>query len=383
MMNKTTYTSIAFALALAASCVSNQSVTDIVEIAQSEETLDISSLTDSMRVVKLSSSVPEAIVNRIDRVLSMNGRIYIVDRSSNKLLCFDNNGNFISSTKSIIGHGSMEYVRLMDASVDPNNSMVYVCCDAPYKIIKLDADLNAIDAFSFDDMFDEISIAGDCLYAMHESDDSFELRQYNIKDLNGKYKKVLKNDDIIHGVRSIGKSMSSDGRCCRVALPFSNHVCSIRNGNIESETVIDFGSFWFDYERSKGLGTNKFLGVNRDKDWIIMNTVVSDSLILFNTNQAGIANVHANGQASTTCDVINSGFPFSSSLIYPLGGVYGAAVMVAENAHIARYKRICKEKGIDLSDDSSTLNKWVRDYAPTDNPILVIEYLKGRKGSRR
>lgn len=121
-MNKTTYTSIAFALALAASCVAYQSVTDIVEIVQSEETLDISSLTDSMRVVKLSSSVPEAIVNRIDRVLSMNGRIYIVDRSSNKLFCFDNNVNFISSTKSIIRHGSMEYVRLMDASVDQSHT---------------------------------------------------------------------------------------------------------------------------------------------------------------------------------------------------------------------------------------------------------------------
>ena len=50
---------------------------------------------------------------------------------------------------------------------------------------------------------------------------------------------------------------------------------------------------------------------------------------------------------------------------------------VAENAHIARYKMICKKKGIDLSDDSNGLNKWVREYAPTDNPILVIEYLRG------
>lgn len=383
MTTKFTSTCIAFCLALASSCISNQSLTDNITVTQTKDRLDISSLTDSIRIIKPSSSNPESIINRADRVLSMNDRIYIIDRASNKLFCFDYNGNFISSTEPIIGHGRMEYIRIMDAAVDPSNSMVYICCDAPYKIIKLDADLNALESFSFDDMFDEIAITGDCLYAIYEGDDSFELRQYNTRDLNGKYNTILKNAEIIHGVFSIGKSMNSDGRSCHVALPFSNKIYKIREGIIEKETTIDFGTFWFDYERSKNLGIDKFLDMNTDKAWIIMNTVVSDSLTLFNTNKAGVTSIHANGQASTTIDVINSGFPFSSSLIYPLGGVYGTAVTVAENVHITRYKKICKEKGIDLSDDSDKTNKWIRDYTSTDNPILVIEYLKGRSESKK
>lgn len=383
MTTKFTSTGIAFCLALASSCISNQSLTDNITVTQTKDRLDISSLTDSIRIIKPSSSNPESIINRADRVLSMNDRIYIIDRASNKLFCFDYNGNFISSTEPIIGHGRMEYIRIMDAAVDPSNSMVYICCDAPYKIIKLDADLNALESFSFDDMFDEIAIAGDCLYAIYEGDDSFELRQYNTKDLNGKYNTILKNNEIIHGVRSIGKSMSSDGRFCNVALPFSNKIYKVREDIIESETVIDFGSLWFDYEKSRSFGTNRFLDMNTDKAWIIMNTVVSDSLTLFTTNQTGIASIHANGQASTTFNVINSDFPFSSSLVYPLGGVYGTAVTVAENVHITRYKKICKEKGIDLSDDSNKTNKWIRDYTSTDNPILVIEYLKGRSESNK
>lgn len=383
MTTKFTSTGIAFCLALASSCISNQSLTDNITVTQTKDRLDISSLTDSIRIIKPSSSNPESIINRADRVLSMNDRIYIIDRASNKLFCFDYNGNFISSTEPIIGHGRMEYIRIMDAAVDPSNSMVYICCDAPYKIIKLDADLNALESFSFDDMFDEIAIAGDCLYAIYEGDDSFELRQYNTRDLNGKYNTILKNNEIIHGVRSIGKSMSSDGRFCNVALPFSNKIYKVRENIIESETVIDFGSLWFDYEKSRSFGTNRFLDMNTDKAWIIMNTVVSDSLTLFTTNQTGIASIHANGQASTTFNVINSDFPFSSSLVYPLGGVYGTAVTVAENVHITRYKKICKEKGIDLSDDSDKTNKWIRDYTSTDNPILVIEYLKGRSESNK
>lgn len=383
MTTKFTSTGIAFCLALVSSCISNQSLTDNITVTQTKDRLDISSLTDSIRIIKPSSSNPESIINRADRVLSMNDRIYIIDRASNKLFCFDYNGNFISSTEPIIGHGRMEYIRIMDAAVDPSNSMVYICCDAPYKIIKLDADLNALESFSFDDMFDEIAITGDCLYAIYEGDDSFELRQYNTRDLNGKYYTILKNAEIIHGVFSIGKSMNSDGRFCHVALPFSNKIYKIREGIIEKETTIDFGTFWFDYERSKNLGIDKFLDMNTDKAWIIMNTVVSDSLTLFNTNKAGVTSIHANGQASTTIDVINSGFPFSSSLIYPLGGVYGTAVTVAENVHITRYKKICKEKGIDLSDDSNKTNKWIRDYTSTDNPILVIEYLKGRNESKK
>ena len=383
MTTKFTSTGIAFCLALASSCISNQSLTDNITVTQTKDRLDISSLTDSIRIIKPSSSNPESIINRADRVLSMNDRIYIIDRASNKLFCFDYNGNFISSTEPIIGHGRMEYIRIMDAAVDPSNSMVYICCDAPYKIIKLDADLNALESFSFDDMFDEIAIAGDCLYAIYEGDDSFELRQYNTRDLNGKSNTILKNNEIIHGVRSIGKSMSSDGRFCNVALPFSNKIYKVRENIIESETVIDFGSLWFDYEKSRSFGTNRFLDMNTDKAWIIMNTVVSDSLTLFTTNQTGIASIHANGQASTTFNVINSDFPFSSSLVYPLGGVYGTAVTVAENVHITRYKKICKEKGIDLSDDSDKTNKWIRDYTSTDNPILVIEYLKGRSESNK
>ena len=383
MTTKFTSTCIAFCLALASSCISNQSLTDNITVTQTKDRLDISSLTDSIRIIKPSSSNPESIINRADRVLSMNDRIYIIDRASNKLFCFDYNGNFISSTEPIIGHGRMEYTRLMDATVDPSNSNVYIFCDATYKIIKLDADLNSLESFSFNDLFYEIAIAGDCLYAICKNEDSFELRQYNTRDLNGKYNTILKNAEIIHGVFSIGKSMNSDGRSCHVALPFSNKIYKIREGIIEKETTIDFGTFWFDYERSKNLGIDKFLDMNTDKAWIIMNTVVSDSLTLFNTNKAGVTSIHANGQASTTIDVINSGFPFSSSLIYPLGGVYGTAVTVAENVHITRYKKICKEKGIDLSDDSDKTNKWIRDYTSTDNPILVIEYLKGRSESKK
>ena len=107
-----------------------------------------------------------------------------------------------------------------------------------------------------------------------------------------------------------------------------------------------------------------------------MNPVVTDSLTLFNTNRADITSINANRQGASRFDITNRDFPFASTLIYPLGGVYGAAVMVAENEHISRYKNVCKEKGIDLSDDSSKLNKWIREYSPKDNPILVIEYLR-------
>lgn len=383
MTTKFTSTGIAFCLALVSSCISNQSLTDIVEVTQSTETLDFASFTDSIRIIKPSSSNPESIINRADRVLSMNDRIYIADRAANKLMCFDHDGNFISSTKSIIGHGKMEYTRLMDATVDPSNSTVYLFCDATYKIIKLDADLNALESFSFDDLFYEIAITGDYLYALCKNKDSYELRQYNTKDMNGKYNILLKNTEIIHGVFSIGKSMNSDGSVCHIALPFSNKLHRINNNIIENETTIDFESYWFDYDKNKKLAGCKFIDATSDKMWIIMNPVVTDSITLFNTNETGIVSISANGQASINREVINKDFPFTSTLIYPLGGVNGAAVTVAENDHITRYKKICKENNIDLSDDSNPINKWVRDYTPTDNPILVIEYLKGRSESKK
>ena len=376
MKIKYIYTCIALCFALTFSCVTNKNVTDMVKVVQSKETLDISSLTDSVHVVKPSSSDPQSAIARVDRVLSMNDRLYVVDRTANKLMCFDSNGDFISSTEPIIGHGRMEYARIMDATVDPGNSMVYIFCDASYKIIRLDADLNAIDSFSFDDLFVEIAVAGDYLYALCKKDDSFELRQYRTKDLKGKHDTLLRQTELIRGVRSIGKSMHSDGISCYVAFPFSNSIYRICEGEVESETIVDFGALWYDYEQNKGLRANQFLDKNDDKAWIIMNPVVTDSLTLFNTNRADITSINANRQGASRFDITNRDFPFASTLIYPLGGVYGAAVMVAENEHISRYKNVCKEKGIDLSDDSSKLNKWIREYSPKDNPILVVEYLR-------
>ena len=370
-------------LILASSCISNSMLTNEVTVNKFTDVIDISSLADSIHVIKPSSHETNSIISRVDRVLSMNDRIYIVDRASNKLFCFDHNGNFISSTKSIIGHGKMEYTRLMDATVDPSNSTVYLFCDATYKIIKLDADLNALESFSFDDLFYEIAITGDYLYALCKNKDSYELRQYNTKDMNGKYNILLKNTEIIHGVFSIGKSMNSDGSVCHIALPFSNKLHRINNNIIENETTIDFESYWFDYDKNKKLAGSKFIDATSDKMWIIMNHVVTDSITLFNTNETGIVSISANGQASINREVINKDFPFTSTLIYPLGGVNGAAVTVAENDHITRYKKICKENNIDLSDDSNPINKGVRDYTPTDNPILVIEYLKGRSESKK
>ncbi len=361
---------------LLCSCASSHYVQNEIVVNDNADVTLSSDIMDGIRIVKPMSSDSKSVIGRVDRVLSLNENIYIVDRKNNKLLSFDIKGNFESSTEPLIGRGKMEYIRIMDATVDPMDSLIYIYCDASYKILVLDAALNVISSYSFDDLFYEIAISGNFLYALCKSNDGFELRQYDKRHLDGKYKTLLSQTEIIHGVMGMGKSMNSDGNTCYVSMPFSNKFYKINNDIIESENVVDFGDLWFDYDKSKDMSGSLFIKHNSDKIWTIANIVSTDSLLLFNTNKAGLISVVNGTQATINEEIQNIEIPFTSTLIYPIGGVCGKMVMIVPNSTIINYQDYCTSHKIEISLNNKELNKLIKNYKYSDNPLLVITTIK-------
>ena len=174
----------------------------------------------------------------------------------------------------------------------------------------------------------------------------------------------------------MGKSMNSDGNTCYVSMPFSNKFYKINNDIIESENVVDFGDLWFDYDKSKDMSGSLFIKHNSDKIWTIANIVSTDSLLLFNTNKAGLISVVNGTQATINEEIQNIEIPFTSTLIYPIGGVCGKMVMIVPNSTIINYQDYCTSHKIEISLNNKELNKLIKNYKYSDNPLLVITTIK-------
>ena len=138
---------ILFALTFSAgACTTDkQTETSVCEFSFTETDVDVSGLYSKARYVKLEQPNRDAIISNIGRILFVPERIAVVDQDGNKVLLFDEKGNFIKSTSSRIGNGHNEYIRLSDCAADVDNGLFYLCCDAPYQILVLDKDLNFVE----------------------------------------------------------------------------------------------------------------------------------------------------------------------------------------------------------------------------------------------
>lgn len=361
------------------SCRTIQDSANEVTVNYMNDPKDASTLMDSIRVIKPASIVKEAVIGRTERVLASDDRIFIVDRMLNKVLCFDYAGNFIKSTESLIGKSKNEYVSVLDASIDPIEGLLYVYFDSPYRMMTFNMDLERVDTYQLNELFFEIAISGNSLYSLcyNANEDAMELRQYDKHHPDGEYQVLLTQDKIAQGVGWMGKALTSDGSKCWLSLPFSNKIYSINDKKIVSEYLIDFGDRWFDYSKSKDLRGSSFLNFNKDKISLIYNISASDSLLLFNTNKAGLVSaVRETNQATLNLFVENDDCPFMSSTIFPLGGLPSSMVIIVPNSQIMQYKAECKRHNTKEVFSNKQLEQIVNEYQNSDNPLIVIARIK-------
>lgn len=90
----------------------------LVEIHDYNYSLDFSSFLNLHKIIGLSAPKQEAFVKDIERLLFADNRIFVMDRSGNKVVMFDGEGNFLKSTANMVGRGHSEYLRVIDASLD-------------------------------------------------------------------------------------------------------------------------------------------------------------------------------------------------------------------------------------------------------------------------
>lgn len=359
-------------------CQSYQNSVQEISVCYNNTLASSSDLIDSISIIKPEVNGKKSIIGSIDRILLSEDGLFIVDRKNNQLSSFDLNGNFVKSTEHIIGNGRNEYVRILDASIDTSDSLIYIYCDAPYKIMTLNFKLDVINTYQLDDLFTEIAICGNNLYALclNQERNRMELRKYEKKHPNGNYQLELIQEDYIQGVKGIGKSMTSGSRSLFVSMPFSNKIRKIDENGLVSDSSIDFGEMWFDYSESNNHKGTSFIDKNADRIWMLMNISSSDSTLLFNTNKTGLICSNMSGKAVVYSEIIDDDFPFTSTMVLPIGGKDGFVSMIVPCSMIMKYKEYCKKNNKELSINDTTYEQIINSFKESDNPLIVVAKIR-------
>lgn len=363
---------------LLSSCMTSMNVmSSDIPVAFEDAELQSSSILKNQTCVKLQSGNQQAMLGRIDRVLCADNRLFVFDKGNNKLVAFDNNGSFISSTVNMVGHAKNEYIHLNDVALDDINRRIYLYCDRPYQMLIVDYDLNVTECVPLKELLLEIAVDSEYLYALYPdlSDFSkYDVRCYRKDNLTGDPVILIKQDKAIPNTLGIGKLLCRSGDYIYTCLPFDNTIYKIADGKIIQDWQINLGDRWFDYNKSKDLKEMAFFSANRDTHWSIQNIIASDSDVLFNTNKT---NVFRLSIKSNDCvgflRFINDSIPFSNSLFIPTSGNYDVSFSIRAE-QIVDYRKFYEDRNKPLS--AGTLNSIIESYSSDDNPLLILYNLK-------
>lgn len=330
-----------------------------------------SSLYEFLDVMSFHSDAADGFIKRIDRMLFANHRIYVVDVESNKVMMYDEKGTFIKSTSQYIGNASNEYIRFMDATTD--GQYIYLSCDAPYKILKFDGDLNFIESTTISMYLTEIATDGKFLYGIRPcgtNANAHELVGYCLGKMDDSPISVLPPTQSVRGRMIMGKSLTCDKGKVYANLPFDTNLYVIANGGIENRYELDFGkNGLLSNPIPQDISPDEFDAEYGDMVWGIVNLNVSDSIFLFNTNLGGMHIVNRNEMTKGGCTtILNDYFPISSSKILPCVG-HGNEVVFELNEMLINFLLKDYETNVQKV---PVLKEIKRKYEKDGGPLVAI-----------
>jgi len=335
--------------------------------------LESSSVLSKQEYVKLESHDQAAIISGINRLLCSDSLLFVVDKANNKIVSFDYKGKFKTSTLSLIGHAQNEYVHMLDAAIDEKNERLYVYCDIPYQILIMDYDLKVKESVRMQDLFLEIAVDSEYLYALCPSltdESKYDIRCYRKDCLTCPPDILIEQNMAIPRVEGIGKSLNRSGDGVFTCLPFDNVIYKICNGQVINSWHIDLGDRWFDYNKSKRLRGTGFLSANEEKHWTIQNIVSSEKKMIFNTNQTNTFRISIPAKEGTGfLRFRNESIPFSNSWFIPTSGIYDVAFSIP-SAQIVDYRDHYISREQTLPD--SPISSIIQTTSKEDNPLIVL-----------
>lgn len=331
------------------------------------------------KLIPLDCPTKEAMIGTVSRLLAADGKIFIVDSQSDRIVAFTDSGRFVASTQGMIGHGHNEYLRMTDAVLDAGRQAIYMFCDAPYCIFTLDLNLNFVSRTDLDFYASSAATDGNFVYCLaHDNGTPWKKKVLSLplSDLSAKPSVILDTDKGVKGLSTIGESLSSYNGHAYACLPFDNRIYQLDGGRVSHTFVVDFGRGGVNDDELKSHPDGyQFSKRNEDKNWMVTNIAMSDSTMMFNTNtnQTFIANTSSsvcNSYQRLSPDIL----PVANSRWITVSGKSPAVAQVITPKTIRHYVEQTG-RNADTMDAA-----WRKACSVADsnmyNPVLVIYYIK-------
>lgn len=247
-----------FCLLLVSGCkkdtkqIDNPLIENIIKIntKASEDEVMYSQLFDSMKYICLETT-NDILIKDITRLKHIDEKIYILDKRTQTVFCFNMDGKLHWKIHSI-GQGPEEYMQLIDFDIDKENNKLYLFSFKD-KILVYDLSGNFIKEYnielggkSFAYNKGQIYIYADTFF--NEADNSGENNYLFIfnEDKNTLERKFPFKPDKRFGHVTV---YSSPNAFChyedelRFFMPFSNNIYSIKGDSIYIKYHFDFGEY--------------------------------------------------------------------------------------------------------------------------------------------
>jgi len=108
--------------------------TTVINLGPGTSTKSLFQVIDTFWHVELELEDTNTLIKSIDKILVVNGTIYVMDRKFNSIKAFDYNGKYLYDVGGL-GMAPGQYIRIMDIVLNKYTNTLFVLCSTPSKTL--------------------------------------------------------------------------------------------------------------------------------------------------------------------------------------------------------------------------------------------------------
>lgn len=364
------------------SCYESKKVADDFSIKEYTLNSDInkSPLADTVfmkmnQIVRLESINDSSLIRKIDRLYKSGNRLFIFDRSQNKIVLFNLDGKYINSINRL-GRGPGEYVGLIDFCVDEGRKQILLLCHQPYKILWFDFDGNLLKEKKTEDLYKQISTDSQYIYCTKSEISSSRNDEHEFVIMNCEGD-LIKDDMEIR--KKISNKLFTQGNFLTKSQEilysrrFENYIYTVSEGGVSPKYKIDFAKYSLPEDLINQYANEFEFGKScRENNYIYtMNNIVdNDNFLLFKINGGFVVIDKNTGSSLIANIVLNTKYGVSVDYMPLEGSERGKIAGVINVEFLNQIKANAQHI------ENEHLRNLVSKVSEDDNPILVLYDLK-------
>ena len=317
-----------------------------------------------------------SLFRKINRICYDENKLFLLDKSLNKIIIFDITGKHITSIQKV-GQANGEYTSVMDFCIDTNKKQIFLLCDRPYKIIKFDYTGQFIKEKKLDDLYFNIITDSNYIYCNKlevgsNANSDYEIDCYSL-DFESKHTYLSLRDNIKSLVYSTGNQLTSTLNNY-YSRRFDNSIYQLNTKNVINKYTIDFAINSIPESILTTTNQEDLMKLVREKNWVysITDIVENNNFLMFKTNIALYVYDKKNYELNGFKTIANSTLKLNNNSFYPLNNSNKIASIISPSVLSAVKKTAKARKDF----DNFELLRIAEKVKDEDNPILILYEFK-------